>query len=128
MAKFGVVMNTLGLNPTILAIAGLATAIIIAKKAFDHFNVTLEEQREIVEKNKDKIKELQDEYDKLDANSSNLTKKEKERLALLEAQLANLKAQNAIALKEEYKKYREKGKRKREFRVYSNRFLYKGLY
>ena len=111
---WGMALTALGLNPTILAIAGLATALIVAKKAYDHFNVTLEEQQELVESNKSKIKELQDEYNKLDANKANLTKTEEKRLELLEAQLTNLKAQNATALEKEYEKYQEKGEREKE--------------
>ena len=37
---WGMALTALGLNPTMLAIAGIATTVLLAKKAFDHFNVT----------------------------------------------------------------------------------------
>ena len=87
---WGMALTALGLNPTILAIAGIATTVLLAKKAFDHFNVTLEEQRQLVDKTTSKIKELQTEYDTLSSKQV-LNESEKERLSLLEAELKNLK-------------------------------------
>lgn len=103
---WGMALTALGLNPTMLAIAGIATAVIVAKKAFDHFNVTLEEQRELVDSTTSKIKELQTEYDKL-SSKKNLNESEKERLGLLEAELKNLKEIKEIELEREYIKYQQ---------------------
>lgn len=105
MAKFGAITKAIGLNPTMLAIAGIATAVVLAKKAFDHFNVTLEEQKELVEATTSKIKELQTEYNKL-TSKNNLNESEKERLALLTAELIVLKDQKKEQLALEYSKYK----------------------
>lgn len=55
----------------------IATGIIIAIKAFDRFNVTLEEQREKVAALSDELSNLQSEYDKLNSTENRTTEQEK---------------------------------------------------
>ena len=108
--KEGIKLLTITMLENPLFWGAVAVASIVAiTKAFDYFNVSLEEQQEIVAETTSKIKELQGEYDKL-SSKKNLNESEKERLALLTAELALRKDIREEELKTEYKKYQEKDK------------------
>lgn len=64
----------------------ITAAIYGAIKAFDHFNVTVEEQQEKVDGLNEKISTLKTEYDEL-SDKGNLTDQEKTRLEMLQRQL-----------------------------------------
>lgn len=74
-------------------------SIFVLAKAWDKFNVTMEEQAKIVEELTTKVSDLQSEYDSL-LSKETLTNKEKTRLAILEAELA---VQNKLLAIEEKK-------------------------
>ena len=55
VAAFKLALDTLKINPVVLALTAVVGAVTLAYKAYDHFNVTIDEHI-------DKINELQDEY------------------------------------------------------------------
>ena len=101
-------LATLNINPVILGITALISVVMIAKTAFDYFNVTLEEQHE-------KAQEIQSDYQTLASeletvNSELATTKEridelnkKDKLSVVEQEeLERLKQTNAELEKRQY--------------------------
>ena len=87
VAAFKLALDTLKINPVVLALTAVVGAITLAYKAYDYFNVTIDEHI-------DKINELQDEYNSAQTEIESL----EEQLKSVREQIEAINSQDELSI------------------------------